>query len=121
MERDAWMGTEAVGACLQETWIFLQRLISAWLHILSQETEEAEGVASIQLRRDCGRKANPISCLVVADSSKSPLKACDAEVFFFFWPFRATPRTLVPWPTTEPVTLNWKHDVLTAGPPRKSC
>lgn len=52
MERDAWMDTEAVGACLQETWIFLQRLISAWLHILSQETEEAEGVASIQLRRD---------------------------------------------------------------------
>ena len=40
--------------------------------------------------------------------------------FFFFWPCHVVCGILVPWPGIEPGPQQWKHWVLTTGPPGNS-
>ena len=41
-------------------------------------------------------------------------------LFVCFWPHSVAWGILVPWPGIEPVPLQWKHRVLTTGPPGNS-
>ena len=40
--------------------------------------------------------------------------------FLIFWPSHVAHRLLVPQPGIEPVSLQWKHEILTTRPPGKS-
>ena len=40
--------------------------------------------------------------------------------FFFFWSHCTTFGILVSWPRIKPVPLQWKHGILTTGPPGNS-
>ena len=42
------------------------------------------------------------------------------QIFFFFWPCCVACGILVPQPGIAPVPLQWKHLVLTTGPPGNS-